>query len=82
VYLLRSPGWWMRTIAGLGAQQVGKGAPTQLEWHADAAVGHSWRSVDEISLVATYTNSAQPSAATAPIDYRYWSAGLRYQIGF
>ena len=82
VYLLRSPGWWMRTIAGLGAQQVGKGAPTQLEWHADAAVGHSWRSVDEISLVATYTNSAQPSAATALINYRYWSTGLRYQIGF
>lgn len=82
VYLVRSPGWWMRTIAGLGAQQVGKGAPTQLQWHADAAVGHSWRSVDEISLVATYTNSAQPSASTVPINYRYWSAGLRYQIGF
>jgi tetratricopeptide (TPR) repeat protein len=83
VYLLRSPGWWMRTIAGLGAQQVGTGAPTQVEWHADAAVGHSWRSVDEVSLVATYTNSAQANTATAVSEkYRYWSVGLRYQIGF
>ena len=83
VYLLRSPGWWMRTIAGLGAQQVGKGAPTQVEWHADASIGHSWRSVDEISLVATYTNSAQANTATAVSEkYRYWSVGLRYQIGF
>ena len=83
VYLLRSPGWWMRTIAGLGAQQVGTGAPTQAEWHADAAIGHSWRSVDEVSIVATYTNSAQANTATAVSEkYRYWSAGLRYQIGF
>ena len=83
VYLLRSPGWWMRTIAGLGAQQVGTGAPTQVEWHADAAIGHSWRSVDEVSLVATYTNSAQANTATAVSEkYRYWSVGLRYQIGF
>jgi hypothetical protein len=82
VYLLRSPGWWMRTIAGLGAQQVGKGAPTQVEWHADASVGHSWRSVDEVSLVATYTNSAQSTAAAVSNKYWYWSVGLRYQIGF
>jgi tetratricopeptide (TPR) repeat protein len=83
VYLWRTPGWWMRTIAGLGAQQVGRGAPTQVEWHADAAVGHSWRSVDEVSLVATYTNSAQANTATAVSEkYRYWSVGLRYQIGF
>jgi tetratricopeptide (TPR) repeat protein len=83
VYLLRSPGWWMRTVAGLGAQQVGTGAPTQAEWHADAAIGHSWRSVDEVSIVATYTNSAQANTATAVSEkYRYWSAGLRYQIGF
>ena len=83
VYLLRSPGWWMRTIAGLGAQRVASGLPTQVEWHADASVGHSWRSVDEISLVATYTNSAQANTATAVSEkYRYWSVGLRYQIGF
>jgi len=83
VYLLRTPGWWMRTIVGLGAQQVGTGNPTQAEWHGDASVGHSWRSVDEVSLVATYTNSAQASTATATsVRYRYWSAGLRYQIGF
>jgi tetratricopeptide (TPR) repeat protein len=83
VYLLRTPGWWMRSIAGLGAQQVGTGAPTQVEWHADAALGHSWRSVDEVSIVATYTNSAQANTATAVSEkYRYWSAGIRYQIGF
>jgi tetratricopeptide (TPR) repeat protein len=87
VYLLRTPGWWIRTIAGLGAQRVATGLPTQLEWHTDAAAGHSWRSVDEVSLVATYTNSAQ--ATTGPVTsppaveaYRYWSVGLRYQIGF
>jgi tetratricopeptide (TPR) repeat protein len=86
VFLLRTPGWWTRTIAGLGAQQVGKDAPTQFEWHADASVGHSWRSVDEVSLVATYTNSAQAQSGSlltpTAAKYRYWSAGLRYQIGF
>ena len=83
VYLLRTPGWWMRTIVGLGAQQVGTGAPTQAEWHGDAAIGHSWRSVDEVSLVGTYTNSAQANAGGAVSErYRYWSVGLRYQIGF
>lgn len=87
VYLWRTPGWWMRTIVGLGAQQVGTGNPTQAEWHGDASVGHSWRSVDEVSLVATYTNSAQATSGSGPNQstiktYRYWSAGLRYQIGF
>lgn len=87
VYLWRTPGWWVRTIVGLGAQQVGTGAPTQAEWHGDASVGHSWRSVDEISLIATYTNSAQAISGSGPTlstaeRYRYWSAGLRYQIGF
>lgn len=83
VYLWRRPGWWARTIVGLGAQQVGSGAPTQAEWHGDAAIGHSWRSVDEVSLIASYTNSAQASTATAVSEkYRYWSVGLRYQIGF
>jgi hypothetical protein len=87
VYLFRRPGWWIRTIVGLGAQQVGTGLPTQAEWHGDASVGHSWRSVDEISLVATYTNSAQATTGAGPTlntaeKYRYWSVGLRYQIGF
>ena len=82
VYLLRTPGWWMRTIAGLGAQRVATALPTQLEWHADAAVGHSWRSVDEVSLVANYTNAAQSSTGVGAEKYRYWSVGLRYQIGF
>jgi len=87
VYLFRRPGWWMRTIVGLGVQQVAKGLPTQAEWHGDASVGHSWRSVDEISLIATYTNSAQATTGAGPTlntaeKYRYWSVGLRYQIGF
>jgi tetratricopeptide (TPR) repeat protein len=87
VYLFRRPGWWMRTIAGLGAQRVATGLPAQAEWHGDASVGHSWRSVDEISLVATYTNSAQASTGAgltlkSAENYRYWSVGLRYQIGF
>ena len=77
----------MRTIVGLGVQQVGTGLPTQAEWHGDASVGHSWRSVDEISLIATYTNSAQATTGAGPTlntaeKYRYWSVGLRYQIGF
>lgn len=87
VYLFRRPGWWIRTIVGLGVQQVAQGLPTQAEWHGDASVGHSWRSVDEISLIATYTNSAQATTGAGPTlntaeKYRYWSAGLRYQIGF
>jgi tetratricopeptide (TPR) repeat protein len=83
VYLWRLPGWWMRTTAGLGVQQVGSAGPTQAEWHADAALGHNWGFVDEISLTATYTNSAAASTSSVTTTtYRYWSARLRYQRGF
>jgi tetratricopeptide (TPR) repeat protein len=83
VYAWRRPGWWLRATGGLGAQQVGSSGPAQAEWHGELTVAHAWRSIDELALVGTYTNSAAAQTATATTTtYRYWSVGLRYQRGF
>jgi tetratricopeptide (TPR) repeat protein len=82
VYLWRHPGWALRLTAALGVQQVGSSGPTQAEWHGDAMVSRSWRAIDELALVGTYTNSAAARAATETRErYRYWSVGLRYRRG-
>jgi len=63
-------------------QQIGTGAATQAEWHGDVTISRSWRAIDELALVALYTNSATASSGTAPVQgYRYWSMGLRYRRG-
>lgn len=75
-------GWWLRAAGGMGAQQVGTGGATQAEWHGDVTITYSWRAVDQIAAVATYTNSATARTATATTRmYRYWSVGLRYRRG-
>lgn len=84
VYTWRRPRWELRLAGGLGAQQVGTGGPTQAEWHGDASLSRSWRAVDEIALVALYTNSAAARTANpvaAAPSYRYWSIGLRVRRG-
>jgi tetratricopeptide (TPR) repeat protein len=81
-YLWRRRSWWWRVNAGVGAQQVGTGAPTQAEWHGDLTLARSWRAADELALVGTYSNSAEARAASAATPkYRYWSVGLRYRRG-
>ena len=81
-YAWRRRGWALRAFAGLGAQQVGTGAATQAEWHGDVTVSRSWRAIDELSLVALYTNSSAARTATATTQrYRFWSVGLRYRRG-
>jgi tetratricopeptide (TPR) repeat protein len=83
VYAWRHPGWWLRATGGLGVQQVGSSGPGQAEWHGEMMVAHSWKSIDEIAIVAAYTNSAAAQTATATTTtYRYWSVGIRYQRGF
>jgi tetratricopeptide (TPR) repeat protein len=79
-YTWRRHGWWVRANGGLGAQQVGSDGPTQAEWHGDLTLAHTWRALDELALVGTYTNSAAARTASAVTPtYRYWSVGLRYR---
>jgi len=81
-YTWRRPRWSLRVSGGFGAQQVGAGGATQAEWHGDATVSRSWRAIDELALVALYTNSAAARSGTeATPTYRYWSVGLRYRRG-
>lgn len=84
VYGWRRQRWAVRLAGGLGAQQVGTGGPTQAEWHGDFTLSRSWRALDELELMALYTNSAAARTAnpvaSAP-SYRYWSVGLRFRRG-
>lgn len=81
-YAWRRQRWSLRLSGGLGAQQVGSGGPTQAEWHGDATVSRTWRAVDELALVALYTNSAASrSGPDVTPTYRYWSVGLRLRRG-
>jgi tetratricopeptide (TPR) repeat protein len=82
VYVWRRHGWSLRANGAFGAQQVGTASPTQAEWHADLTIARSWRAVDELALVGTYSNSALAQSANATtLAYRYWSVGLRYRRG-
>ena len=82
-YGWRRQRWAARLSGGLGAQQVGTGGATQVEWHGDVTVSRSWKALDELALVALYTNSAsaRSGAETTP-TYRYWSVGIRMRRGF
>jgi tetratricopeptide (TPR) repeat protein len=82
VYAWRRQRWAARVSAGLGAQQVGIDAAVQAEWHGDVTLSRSWRALDELALVALYTNSAAARSGSGPTQgYRYWSMGLRYRRG-
>ena len=81
-YAWRRQRWAARVSAGLGAQQVGIDAPVRAEWHGDVTLSRGWRALDEVALVALYTNSAGAGSGTGPTQgYRYWSMGLRYRRG-
>jgi tetratricopeptide (TPR) repeat protein len=83
-YDWRRRSWNARVTAGLGAQQVGSAGAVQVEYHGDLTVAKSWRAVDEIAVVALFTNSAAAAGRTgtqARVQYRYWSIGVRYRVG-
>jgi tetratricopeptide (TPR) repeat protein len=82
-YAWRRQRWAARLGGGLGAQQVGTSGATQVEWHGDVTLSRSWRALDELALVAVYTNSATArSGAEVTPTYRYWSVGIRMRRGF
>jgi len=82
VYNWRKTVWAVRVDGGLGAQNVGTGATTQVEWHAGFNASRTWRAIDELALVGFFTNSAAARSGTATTEsYRYWTVGLRYRRG-
>jgi tetratricopeptide (TPR) repeat protein len=82
VYTWRRARWGVRADGGLGVQQVGKGAPTQSEWHAGLAVTRGWGANSELALVGSFTNSAGSRTGTAiTTGFEYWTIGLRVRQG-
>jgi tetratricopeptide (TPR) repeat protein len=70
--------WGVSADAGVGSQQVGKGAPGQTAWHARLGVSRRWNAANELSLSAGWSNSAASSATGA---YRSWTAALQWRQG-
>ncbi len=82
-YAWRRQRWAARLTGGLGAQQVGSSGATQMEWHGDLTLSRTWKALNELALVALYTNSATArSGAEVTPTYRYWSLGIRMRRGF
>lgn len=82
VYTWRRERWGVRADGGVGVQEVGKGAPTQSEWHAGLAVTRGWGANSELALVGSFTNSAGSRAGTAiATGFEYWTVGLRLRQG-
>ena len=74
--------WGIRADAGFGAQQVGAGAPTQLEWHAGLGITRGWSANNELTLAGSLTNSAASRSGTATATgFRYGTISLRVQHG-
>lgn len=71
--------WSGRMGGGLGVQQVGLGARTQAEWHAEVRLGIGWAVANRAELSAGASNSANTSTTGA---YRYLSNALTLRIGF
>ncbi|MGH7672175.1 MAG: hypothetical protein ACREMC_04700, partial [Gemmatimonadales bacterium] len=82
VYTWRRERWGVRADGGVGVQEVGKGAPTQSEWHAGLAVTRAWGANSELALVGSFTNSAGNRAGTAiAAGFEYWTVGLKLRQG-
>jgi tetratricopeptide (TPR) repeat protein len=78
----RREGWGIRADAGFGAQQVGAGAPTQVEWHTGLGITHGWSANNELTLAGSVTNSAASRSGTATATgFRYGTISLRLQQG-
>jgi tetratricopeptide (TPR) repeat protein len=77
-YNLEGRIWGGGLSGGLGAQQVGKGAVAQTEWHLEGRIGPRWGAGNRIELYGLVTNSAVSSTTGA---FRYRSAGLTVRLG-
>lgn len=78
-YSFTDPVWRGRVTAGLGVQQVGKGAKAQLEGHVDGRVGRDWGGANRVDFFAGFSTSAESSTTGA---FRYYSAGIVATIAF
>lgn len=74
----RAP-WHGRVSAGLGLQQIGKGANAQLEGHIDGRVGRNWSGDNTVDVFAGFSTSAESSTTGA---FRYYTAGVIVRIVF
>ncbi len=70
--------WDGRLSGGLGAQQIGRGADTQTEWHIEGRVGRNWGDGNRIEGFGGVTNSAVSSTTGA---FRYRTAGVLLKLG-
>jgi len=71
-------GWSARVSGGAGIQQVGKGADTQSELHAELRVSRDWAAINRVELFGSITNSAVSSTTGA---FRYGTLGLSVRLG-
>lgn len=70
--------WTGRVNAGLGAQQVGARATTQLAWRAAGEVQYGWATINRIVGSIGASNSAASSTTGA---YRYLTAAVALRMG-
>jgi tetratricopeptide (TPR) repeat protein len=70
--------WRSVTRTGLGAQQVGRGAASQLEWHAEQSLIRRWGAINQVELSIGASNSANSSSTGA---YSSFESGLVVRIG-
>ncbi len=75
--------WGVRSDAGLGAQQVFRGAASQTEWHLGLSLSRGWGANSEVALVGSITNSAAATttAGVRSEAFRYRTLGLRFRQG-
>ena len=70
--------WTGRLDAGLGAQQIGMGAASQLAWRAAGELQFGWATIDRVVASIGASNSAASSTTGA---YRYLTASLALRLG-
>jgi hypothetical protein len=70
--------WTGRVSAGLGAQQVGARASSQLAWRATGELQFGWATINRIVASIGASNSAASSTTGA---YRHLAAAVALRIG-
>lgn len=70
--------WESSTRAGLGLQQVGRGATAQLAWRLDQTLAYRWGGADQIGLTVGASNSANSSTTGS---YSAITSGLVLRLG-
>ena len=77
-YNLENGQWDGRFSGGLGAQEIGRGAVAQSEWHLEARIGRRWGVGNRLDVFGAVTNSAVSSTSGA---FRYRTAGVSVRLG-